>query len=95
MTILTCGRFFMSATTTWTVAEAKAKFSEVIDRAIARGPQFVTRSGQKAVVVVSAEEWERKTQRTGSLADFFSASPLRGSDLKIKRTKDGLRRSEL
>jgi prevent-host-death family protein len=85
----------MSATTTWTVAQAKAKFSEVIDRAISRGPQFVTRSGQKAVVVVSADEWERKTQRTGSLADFFAASPLRGSDLKLKRNKDGLRRSGL
>ena len=24
-----------------------------------------------------AEEWERKTQRQGTLADFFAASPLR------------------
>jgi prevent-host-death family protein len=85
----------MSATATWTVAQAKAKFSEVIDRAISRGPQIVTRSGQKAVVVVSADEWERKNQRIGSLADFFAASPLRGSDLKLKRNKDGLRRSGL
>jgi prevent-host-death family protein len=85
----------MSVTATWTVAQAKAKFSEVIDRAISSGPQVVTRSGQKAVVVVSADEWERKTQRTGSLADFFAASPLRGSDLKLKRNKDGLRRSGL
>ncbi len=85
----------MSTTTTWTVAQAKAKFSEVIDRAISRGPQIVTRSGRKAVVVVSADEWERKTQRTGSLADFFAASPLHGSGLKLKRNKDGLRRSGL
>jgi prevent-host-death family protein len=85
----------MSAATTWTVAQAKAKFSEVIDRAISRGPQFVTRSGEKAVVVVSAEEWERKSKRTGSLADFFAASPLRGSALKTIRSRDGLRRSEL
>ena len=80
---------------TWAVAEAKARFSEVIDRALADGPQTVTRRGQKAVVVVSAEEWQRKTKRKGNLAEFFAASPLRGSDLKIKRSKDGPRGFEL
>jgi prevent-host-death family protein len=80
---------------TWTVAEAKARFSEVIDRALVDGPQTITRSGQKAVVVVSAEEWQRKTKRKGNLAEFFAASPLRGSDLKIKRSKDEPREIEL
>ena len=80
---------------TWAVAEAKARFSEVIDRALADGPQTITRRGQKAVVVVSAEEWQRKTKRKGNLAEFFAASPLRGSDLKIKRSKDGPREIEL
>lgn len=85
----------MSTAATWTVAEAKAKFSEVIDRAISRGPQVVTRSGHKAVVVVAADEWERKTRRTGNLAEFFGASPLRGSGLKVRRSKDSLRRTDL
>ncbi len=76
---------------TWAVAEAKARFSEVIDRALADGPQTITRKGQTAVVVVSAEEWQRKTRRKGNLAEFFAASPLRGSDLKVKRSKDGPR----
>jgi prevent-host-death family protein len=52
---------------TWTVAQAKAKFSEVIDRAISEGPQTVTRKGRTAVVVVDAEEWDRKTKRVGGL----------------------------
>jgi len=82
-------------TGTWTVAEAKAKFSEVIDRAQSRGPQTITRNGRTAVVVVSAEEWERKTKRTGNLAEFFAASPLRGSGLKVKRRKDRPRRIDL
>jgi hypothetical protein len=43
------------------------------------------------VVVVDAEEWERKTRRSGTLADFFAASPLRGSRLKVHRSKDRLR----
>jgi prevent-host-death family protein len=80
---------------TWAVAEAKARFSEVIDRALAEGPQTITRNGQKAVVVVSAEEWQRKTKRKGNLAEFFAASPLRGSDLKIRRSKDEPREIEL
>jgi prevent-host-death family protein len=38
----------------WTVAEAKAKFSQVIEEARAHGPQMVTRHGRSAVVIVSA-----------------------------------------
>ncbi len=79
----------------WTVAEAKAKLSEVIERAREEGPQTVTRHGRVAAVVVSAEEWERKTKRSGSLVDFFAASPLRGARLKIKRAKDRPRRVDL
>ncbi|HEY5566090.1 MAG TPA: type II toxin-antitoxin system prevent-host-death family antitoxin [Gammaproteobacteria bacterium] len=79
----------------WTVAEAKAKFSELIDRARSQGPQTVTRKGRSAVVVVSVEEWERKTRRTGNLAEFFAASPLRGAKLKVERVRRGLRTTGL
>lgn len=71
----------------WTVAEAKAKFSEVIDRAMLEGPQTITRKGRTAAVVVGAEEWQRKTQRVGNLAEFFAGSPLRRSGLKVRRRK--------
>jgi prevent-host-death family protein len=83
------------STETWTVAEAKAKFSEVIDKARNSGPQAITKHGRTAVVVVSAEEWERKTHRPGNLAEFFAESPLRGSGLKAPRTNDGPRKVEL
>jgi prevent-host-death family protein len=68
----------------WTVAEAKARFSQVIEEARAKGPQTVTRNGRLAVVVVSAEEWERRTRRQGTLADFFAESPLRDSGIEIE-----------
>jgi len=83
------------ATDNWTVAEAKAKLSEVIEKAQSQGPQLITRNGRRAAVLVSVEEWERKTKRVGSLADFFASSPLRGSGLKVKRSKDRLRSSGL
>ena len=85
----------MSDAATWTVAEAKAKLSEVIDQALSQGPQIVTRSGRKAVVIVAAEEWDRKTRRKGNLAEFFATSPLRESDLKVQRSKGTLRRTDL
>ena len=71
----------------WTVAEAKAKFSEVIDKARSRGPQTITKNGRTAAIVVSPEEWQRKSERIGTLADFFAASPLRNSGLKINRSR--------
>ena len=61
----------------WTVAQAKARLSEVIERAMADGPQTITRHGKTAVVVVDASEWTRRMERKGTLADFLAASPLR------------------
>jgi prevent-host-death family protein len=80
---------------TWTVAEAKAKFSEVIERARSGGPQTITKNGRTAVVIVAAEQWERKTKRTGNLAEFFAGSPLRGSGMKTKRVADRPRKVTL
>jgi prevent-host-death family protein len=85
----------MSKPKQWTVAKAKAHFSEVIDLALSAGPQLITRSGVETVVIVSAEEWEKKTQRRGTLAEFLAASPLRNSNLKVERTKDSQRPIQL
>ena len=79
----------------WTVAEAKAKLSELIEHARERGPQTITRNGKTAAVVVAPEEWERKTRRVGTLTEFFAASPLRGSGLKIPRRKGGFRKVDV
>lgn len=79
----------------WTVATAKAQLSEVIERALADGPQVVTRHGVETVVIVSVEEWERKSKRRGTLAEFLASSPLRDSDIVIERTKGGLRPVDL
>jgi prevent-host-death family protein len=70
------------------VADAKARLSELIDRAISDGPQIITRNGHETAVVVSAREWERKTKRSGTLAEFFAGSPLRGARIKIERIGD-------
>lgn len=71
----------------WTVAGAKARLSEVIERA-QTDPQVITRHGKPSVVMVSAEEWARKTVRKGTLAEFLMASPLRDADLDLDRARD-------
>jgi prevent-host-death family protein len=80
---------------TWSVAEAKARFSELIERARLEGPQRISRKGRPAAVVVSSEEWERKSKRSGNLAEFFAASPLPESGLEVERVADGLRKTDL
>lgn len=92
---MTISRRETRRTPTWTVAEAKAKLSEVIDLAQSRGPQTITRNGRTAVMIVAAEEWERKTKRIGNLTEFFAVSPLRASKLNAKRLKDRPRKVEL
>jgi prevent-host-death family protein len=80
---------------TWSVAEAKAKFSQLVDEAQNRGPQTITRNGRVTAVVVSAEEWERKATRRGNLAEFLLASPLRSSRANIVRLPMRLRKTTL
>jgi prevent-host-death family protein len=80
---------------TWAVAEAKARLSEVIDRAASDGPQTITRNGRRVAVIVSSQEWERKTKRQGNLAEFFAASPLRGAEIDIERIRDDPRELDL
>lgn len=79
----------------WTLAEAKAHLSEVVESALTGGPQVINVEGRKAVVVVAAGEWERKVQRQGTLAEFFAASPLRDSSLEVERLRDSSRDLDL
>ena len=100
MTMMTSMRLggLVMGSQSWTVAEAKAKFSEIIEKAMSEGPQTITRKGRTAAVVVGAEEWQRKTKRVGNLAEFFAASPLRGSGLKLlklRRLKERPRKTNL
>ena len=52
---------------TWSVRDAKARFSELLATTIKEGPQVVTRRGVKTAVMVSIDEWQR-LQRTAPLA---------------------------
>jgi prevent-host-death family protein len=46
----------------WPVQDAKARFSELLDRCLEKGPQIVTRRGVEAAVLVPVEQWRRLQQ---------------------------------
>jgi len=76
---------------TWQLQSAKARFSEVFRLALADGPQFITRGGRDAVVVVPAAQFDALVARSGqstSLVEFFRESPLAGLDLQVNRDRD-------
>jgi antitoxin Phd len=82
----------------WQLQTAKAQFSEVFRRARSEGPQYVTRQGKEAVVIVPAEEFERLTARARqprSLARFFAESPLAKAGLSLDRKPDFGRKVDL
>lgn len=43
----------------WPVQDAKARFSEFLERCLTEGPQMVTKRGAETAVLVSADEWRR------------------------------------
>lgn len=43
----------------WQVQDAKARFSELLDATLKKGPQVVTRRGIETAVLVPIEEWKR------------------------------------
>ncbi len=46
----------------WQVQDAKARFSELLDTTLKKGPQIVTRRGVEAAVLVPIDEWRRLKQ---------------------------------
>jgi prevent-host-death family protein len=77
---------------TWSVQDAKNRFSEVVEAA-RRRPQTVTKHGKPAVVVVAADEYERlrqlERQKASSFADHLLAMPT--DDGEFERLKGHLR----
>src|SRR2546421_12029341 len=82
----------------WQLQNAKARFSELFRRARTEGPQWVTRQGKEAVVILPAEEFEKlqaRARQPQSLVDFFAESPLAKTRIDLERKPDYGRTIEL
>ncbi len=49
---------------TWPVQDAKSRFSEFLDTALAEGPQIVTRRGVETAVLLPIKQWRRLERMT-------------------------------
>lgn len=81
----------------WALQDAKNKFSEVVGQAIAKGPQFVSRHGKDAVVIVSIEDFKKmkRPKPNDNLVAFLRRSPLKGAHLDLERKPEYSRKIKL
>lgn len=66
----------------WSLQDAKNRFSEVVDQALNEGPQTITRRGKETAVLVSIDTFRGWTGAEGSLTEFLRRSPLKGVELR-------------
>ena len=76
----------------WKLQDAKARFSEVVERALRQGPQVVTRHGENAVVIVAYRDFVGATPAQ-DFKDFLMSIPRVGLEIKPSRRRS--RRTEL
>jgi len=71
----------------WRLADAKNRFSELVNRALTGGPQLVLRR-RDAVVVVSRRDYEKLTGKRLSFKQFLlgKGPSFRGLDLTRDRS---------
>ena len=77
---------------TWKLQDAKARFGEVVDRALHDEPQVVTRHGENAVVIVAYREFAG-AEPAQDFKDFLMSIPRVGLDVTPSRRQP--RRAEL
>lgn len=74
--------------TPWKLQDAKAKFSQVVENALKMGPQYVTRRGREAVVILSVKEYQKITTKKPTLKEFLLSCPKMDDDFEFERQKD-------
>ena len=73
----------------WTVAEAKARLSEVLRLAQEEGPQRIGR--RRSFVVVPAAEWEARERPRPPLGQWLVENLPRGANLEPPRERGSAR----
>ena len=72
---------------TWTVQDAKNRFSEVVEHALHDGPQTITRRGKETAVMVSIDGFRELAGTRGDLVRFLQKSPLTDVELDLDRQR--------
>ncbi len=70
----------------WSVQDAKSRFSELLETAVAEGPQIVTKRGIEAAVLLPIEQWRQLERMTRpNLKDLLLAPEARTEELTPPR----------
>ncbi len=83
----------------WTLQDAKNKFSEVVNAACSGTPQFVSKRGQPAVVILSTEAYRGllKQGENGptSFSDLLLAMPQTDDGLEFEEARNDVHLREV
>ena len=79
--------------TSWQLQEAKNRLSEVVERAVTKGAQVITKHGRPVVFVISAQDYERLTRPRKRLVDILARCPMPG--FVIEKTRGPARKVAL
>ena len=74
----------------WQLADAKNRFSELVTRALSKGPQRIRRRGD-AVIMVAEKEFERLKGKRRTFKEFLLNGPDM-SGLDLARDKSPMRK---
>jgi prevent-host-death family protein len=77
----------------WSLQDAKARFSELVNTVVNEGAQIVTRHGKDVVAVIPVHEYTGLLGRQTGLRDFFARAPR--VDLDIERDESEGRNIDL
>jgi len=78
----------------WRLAEAKNRFSEVVNRALSEGPQTVSRRND-SVVILSQQEYDRLSGKRPGFKEFLLKHTAPLDDIELSRDKSPMRDIDL
>jgi prevent-host-death family protein len=79
----------------WSVQDAKARFSELLDASVKDGPQIITKRGAETAVLVPIEEWNRLSKvKPRTLKELLLTDEAR-FDFEIPRLELRIRPADL
>ena len=74
----------------WRLADAKNKFTELVNRALSEGPQRVKRRND-VVIVLAERDYEKLTGTKPSFKDFLLQDSPTFDELDLKRDRSSMR----
>jgi antitoxin Phd len=78
----------------WNLQDAKARLSELVDRARAGEAQVILRRGEPAAVVIAYEDYQRIAQPSQTMLSFLQHAPLDDLEFQMPRDIEAMRQLE-